>query len=348
MGSMPGVQGDARRPAAERVALTLAVVLHGASILLLPAVLGPRRDVAHSSGSSARIEIDIELLPPLRDGPALPEGTVAGAVPVGAPSRAGRAAAGSAAGAGEVLVAPEGYGEAPAPGPALPPDDYGPPEAGGGGYGIPGAGPPVWAIPGAVTAPGAAPAPTTPGSPRPVDPRIATRVLEGTLGASDRDKGLELEIGGVVARALEAAARQATLPHDCRASFEVSVGGGGEVLAVRHVSATAGDAASWRAVAERARASLSARRLPTRGRARRGAQVSVTVVSRFVDPGGSTEAGLLSNKSDVIHATYSVRVPDDKPMPAGAVKPIDTSSPFTKALPRGVAPVEHKSLDKGR
>ena len=166
---MSGVQPDARKPAAERIALTVAVLLHAASLLLLPAVIGPRRDVARSSGSGARTELDIELLSPLRDGPALPEGTVTGAVPVSARSMAGRAAAGSAPGAREVLVAPEGSGEAPAPGRAVSPDDYGPPEAGSGGYGIPGAGPPVWAIPDAVTAPDAAPAPTTPGSPRPVD-----------------------------------------------------------------------------------------------------------------------------------------------------------------------------------
>jgi hypothetical protein len=348
MRTMSGVHGDVRRPTGERAALALALLLHAGSLLLLPAVIGPRPEVARSSGAGSRTEIDIEPLPPLRDGPALPEGRISGAPPrLERSAAAANGVAGAAPGAGEVLVAPEGAGEAPAPGPALPPDDYGPPEAGG-SYGIPGAGPPVWAVPGAVTAPAPRAAPTTPGSPRPVDPRIATRVLEGTLGASDRDKGLELEIGGVVARALEAAARQTSLPHDCRASFEVGVGGGGEVLFVRHVSATAGDAATWRGVGERARASLSAKRLPTRGRARRGAQVSVTVVSRYVDPGGSREAGLLSNKSDVIHATYSVRLPDDKPMPAAAVKPIDTSSPFTKALPKGVAPVEHKSLDKGR
>lgn len=342
---MSGEARRDRRPLGERSALGLALLAHGSMLLLAAWTTEPRRDVARSSGVGVHTEIDLEPLPPLRDGAELPAGVVAVEIPPRA-AASGAARGGGVAG-GDALAVPEGAGESAPPAGVPAPDDYGPPEGGLGGYGMPG-GPPVWALPGAVDVPRPAPAPTTPGAPRATDPRIATRVLEGTLAAGDRDKGLELEVGGVVARALEASARQSTLPHDCRASFEVVVSGAGEVLAVRHVSATAGDAATWRAVAERARGSLSARRLAMRGRARNGAHVSVTVVSRYVDVNGAPGAGVMSNASDVIHATYAVRLPGDKPMPAGEVKPVDTSSPFTKALPKGVAPVEHKSLDKGR
>jgi hypothetical protein len=332
----------------ERRALIAALAVHVSLLAVLPELAPPRRLLAARSGLDEPVEIDLVPVGDARgDGPALEHGSAADL-----PQRAARRERRPSAGEGSIE---EGPASEPESGPREPgqgslgPDDYGPLAPDPRLVGPPGlGGPPVWSVPGAIEGTRPAPAPTTAGSARPVDPRIATRVLEGTLGTTDRAKGLEVPVGGIVARAFEDSARGTTLPHDCRASFEVHVGPAGEVIAVRHLSATAGDATTWQRVGSRAAAALKARPLPTGGRARRGAIVQVTVVSRFVYPSGSAEptaADALSNKSDVIHATVAVRIPGERPMPGSAVKPVDTSSPYTKALPRGVAPVEHKPVD---
>lgn len=331
-------------------ALLGAVAVHVTSLLALPHLAPLRLRALHIDVPAAAVEVDVVILPPGAPPDGLP-------LPVGAEPRperrelGRRATAGEHAQPGELVEpgAPSGAGPGTA-GPTGAGEDYGPVDPGGEGPRFGGL--PPWSIPGGGGAlPRSAPAPTTPGAPRKVDRDVASQVLRGTLGSGDRDKGLEVPLGGIVARAFADGARSMTLPHDSRATFEVVVDSAGKVIAVRHVSATAGDAALWQRLIAKVNTALAARALPTAGRARGGAIVSVTVVSRFVYPSGTAEpsmSDLGANKSDVIHATYSVRLPRERALPSGAVAPIDTSSPYTRALPKGVAPVEHKGLDPGR
>jgi hypothetical protein len=70
-----------------------------------------------------------------------------------------------------------------------------------------------------------------------------------------------------------------------------------------------------------------------------------------VYPSGSPErsySDIGSNKSDYVSSTYTITLAGDKPLPAEAPKPIDTRSPYMKALPGGVAPVEMKPLPPDR
>jgi len=163
----------------------------------------------------------------------------------------------------------------------------------------------------------------------------------------DRYKGLEVSVGGVTARAVEDAARRISLPHDCHASFEVRIGDRGEVLGVRALSSTAGDASLWDRVARGAQAALASRRLDMSSRARRGAIVIVRLESRYTYPSGSPDPQMSdggSNKSDYLHTTYTVTIPGEKPLPAGTPQPVGRRSRFTKELPTGIAPVEMKPL----
>lgn len=184
--------------------------------------------------------------------------------------------------------------EPPSGPPAAPPgDEYGgPPGAVPGVVGVlPGLGSrPAWAMPGVLPDAPARPsaAPTAPPAPRDVDRGVATQVLEGTLRKRDRELGLDAPAGGVVATALGDAVRASEAPSEARATFEVRLGPGGEVLGVRVVSASAGDAGTWERVAQRAKAALGARRLDM-GPGGKAATVTVKIESSLRYPAGSKD-----------------------------------------------------------
>ena len=78
-------------------------------------------------------------------------------------------------------------------------------------------------------------------------------------------------------------------PVDARATFEVKLGGGGQVESVRLVSASAGDAGTWARVVASARGSLGTRALQMSGDGK-GATVIVKVESNVQFPAGSKKA----------------------------------------------------------
>lgn len=180
----------------------------------------------------------------------------------------------------------------------LPADSFSPPEGPpgsgkGDGQGIITGlgGSPVWMVPGVVaSAPPPVPAPTKPPETRPTDSNIAGQVLGGALRKHDRELGLESPAGGVVASTLTSIVRNSEAPPDARATFEIKLGPSGNVLGVRVVSSTAGNASTWQNIAKRAAADLSSKTLGMTGdAANSGATVTVKIESKVVYPAGSRE-----------------------------------------------------------
>lgn len=180
----------------------------------------------------------------------------------------------------------------PPAGPSPPPgDEYGGPAAGSDVKTLPPGvgGPSLWSLPGMI--PSAAPpkpASTVASGPPPVDPNVAGQVLSGSLNSRDKTLGIGLPAAGAVATTLADAVRSSA-PVDARATFEVKLGGGGQVEGVRLVSATAGDAGTWARVVASAKGTLGARALQMNGDGK-GATVLVKVESYVQYPAGSKKA----------------------------------------------------------
>jgi hypothetical protein len=288
--------GESRWRAATWV---LAAALHlGIPVAAAVAPLSARPLEALSSGAARRDEIDIEALPVEPRRAAAPAPSEAGALPL--PQE--RPMAMAAAGATRVEGAPAG--EAPSEAPAAPqpgavpsPDDWSGPSSGGpDSVLVPGVnGAPVWAIPGAVNIPeraASAPAPTTPGSPRPVDKDIAGKILRGEQAAKDKALGLDLPAAGTVAAALASAVRTTATPSTGRATYEVRLGPTGQVLAVRMVSASGGGDDAWAEAGRIAAGNLARRKLVMSGAFAGGAVIMVDVASHLQLPaGGGSKSG---------------------------------------------------------
>jgi hypothetical protein len=193
-------------------------------------------------------------------------------------------------------TAPAPGGEGPPAAPGAPPG--GPPAGGPGApgeYSPPGSEPPalpglggapVWAVPGAVVGEGPRPAPTAPTAPTPVERDVASKVLTGTLRKRDKEIGIEMPAGGVVAGAIADSARTAETAGEARATFEVKLDAGGKVEGIKVKSFSAGNNATWQRVARQAASSLAARGLDTNGEP---ATVIVKVESQKRYPAGSKE-----------------------------------------------------------
>lgn len=205
--------------------------------------------------------------------------------PPGEGEKAGPAAAAAAAATGGSPAPPEGS----PPGEGSPSDTFSPLEGPAPITGL--GGTPAWAIPG-VLGPSASPAaaPTAAPAARPVDSNIAGQVLSGSLQKKDHAIGIDLPAGGVVASTIADAVRASEAPPDSRATFEVRLGPAGDVLGVRVVSSSAGNAATWERVAKGAGAALRGRGLSMNGdAASKGATVTVKIESKLVYPAGSKE-----------------------------------------------------------
>jgi len=176
---------------------------------------------------------------------------------------------------------------APPPAPAAPVDEYGgaPPPAPGPIAAVPGLGGPVWAVPGVVTAaPAGKPAPTTIEA-RPLDATAATRALTGTLHSRDKSIGLEIPAAGVVADTLASAVRASSIT-DTRATFEVDLDARGNVLGVRFVKSTDGDARQWSSIVASAKTALAGKSLQM-GNDNQAVTVVVKVQSKVQYPAGT-------------------------------------------------------------
>lgn len=312
----------------EAYAVAAALAVHVAILVVSPrpplAVPGSR-----PAGQSDQAETTIDLEPPKSDPapapaaalPELPEGAPAeeAAAPAKGPSAPrGEANAKIAAVVKEPSLEPPSAGPprgvaspeappAPPPGPAAGPagpapapptgprgpavDEYGGPAGGSDVAALPPGigGSRLWSIPGMV--PGAAPpkpASTVATGPAPVDTNIAGQVLSGSLSKKDKAVGIGLPAAGAVATTLADAVRSSA-PVDARATFEVKLGGGGQVESVRLVSASAGDAGTWARVVASAKGALGARALQMSGDGK-PATVIVKVESNTQFPAGSKKA----------------------------------------------------------
>ncbi len=219
-------------------------------------------------------------------------------------------------------VAPNGQPVEPPPAPAplpsssaLPPDEYGPapPDERAGGP-IPGLnGSPIWSMPGMIPSASAAPpAPTTAGKPREVDKDIAGIVLRKELKTKDKNLGLDLPAAGTVASAVGQAVRGSAAPAVARASFEVRLGPGGQVLGVRVAGFNAGASDVWERVAQAVKALLAGRALHMNDAYKKGGTVYVDVSSTLElpsgGPGGLEGAGARFDLSNIgAHAGRVVR-----------------------------------------
>ena len=272
----------------------LAAVLHlGIPLVAAMAPLSARLLEARSSGAGHRDEIDIESMPVERPR-VQPAESAPGAE---AAPQEQRPMAMAAAGATRVEGAPAAEapaGEAPAapqPGVVPSPEDWsGPPSGGPDGVLVPGVnGAPVWAIPGAVNVPQrppSAPAPTTAGTVRPTDKDIAGKILRGEQAAKDKALGLDLPAAGTVAAALASAVRTTATPSTGRATYEVRLGPGGQVLSLRMVSSSGGAQDAWAEAGRMAAGNLARKKLVMSGAFAGGAVVMVDVASHLQLPAG--------------------------------------------------------------
>jgi hypothetical protein len=312
-------------------------VRHEASFLLAAALshaafltvgIWARRPVAPemalSSGRNRTIEVEIDRTPP--PAPPVPPPRAERVSPdketepqpVARAARPPEAREQGPAGPQTGNVEPE-----PAPAPSVNPGVPSPDGVPGGSSEpapLPGlGGAPVWTLPGVLPdAPTAAPAPTAPPPPRPVDPKVADRVLQEGMAEQDKAKGIDLPAAGTVASTVAAAVRGSEVPADSHASIEVRLSGTGQVLGVRVVSSSSGNADAWARVAAAVKAQLAGRALAMGSTYAKGALVNVDVSSVLQLPAGPKgthfngsglgfdSSNLGAHKSQVVHTSYRV------------------------------------------
>jgi hypothetical protein len=106
-----------------------------------------------------------------------------------------------------------------------------------------------------------------------------------------------------VASIFRAAVQASDTPSDARATFAVALGPGGKVRSVKFISASAGSASQWEAIAATVKASLNAQKLALTGDYAKGANISIGVQSKMTMPSGAKPgAGIeasLTQKFDV-------------------------------------------------
>lgn len=173
----------------------------------------------------------------------------------------------------------------PAPGSA---DEYGaPPAAAPPSPGI-GLGPRLWEMAGGLDLGGGPAAPTKAPAARPLDGATPSQIIASTLRDADRAAGITMPSTAVVTSAVSVATRSVSVPHNTRATFEVKLGPGGNVLSARVLKHSGGNKAQWDAAAKSVAASLSGRGLDI-GQAK-SATVLVNVTTKHVYPAGTAKA----------------------------------------------------------
>ncbi len=181
-------------------------------------------------------------------------------------------------------------------------------------------GAPAWTVPGAIAPVEALPAPTAAPARAPVDPDVANRVIASTLRSRGKKAFVDVPAASVIAGTVATTMRSVAVPHNTRATFEVSLGPGGKLLGTRVLSSSGGDAAQWDAAAKSVAASLSKRALALGPDAdRTGATVKVTVTQKHVLPSGTTKGADLRPKcangfiNDIIDAADKAPRADTDP-----------------------------------
>lgn len=280
----------------------IAAGLHVA--LLLMALVAPPPPLAPFAAEPIEFAVEVEIAetrPPRPEAAArveMPRGETPRAEETPQPARVERPNAGTIVEPGPAptvapSVEPPASGEPTVPGPPASTSEYaGPPPAAQTGpmTGLPGLGGPAWSIPGVIPDMGKpAPAPTT-AAQVPVDPKVATKVLNKAMLEKDKALGLDLPAGGTVASSIRSAVQATDTPPDSRATFEVRLSATGQVLGVRVTSSSGGTSEMWARAASAAAAALKARTLAMTSSFANGAVVYVNVQSLLSLPDGTKSA----------------------------------------------------------
>ncbi len=149
---------------------------------------------------------------------------------------------------------------------------------------------PYWALPGApgieTEGGGDGPAAPTRTKKRKHDPDAATKAVSDGVRAKDGKLGLDFPGRGPIRAAFSSATYSADTPYESQAMFGLAVDPKGNVTQVRYVSHTGGTAGTWKKVAAAAAAQLKGTKLVMKSAFKKGATVSVVVVSKKKTPGG--------------------------------------------------------------
>lgn len=188
-------------------------------------------------------------------------------------------------------------------------------------------------------------APTTTPSARLVTGDTVNGVLNGTVQAQDKKKGITFPGAGVVSGTVTTAVRALPLPHNARGTIEVTIAPGGKVTSTRVVTSSAGDASTWDGVAKAIQGSLAGQTLDLGDVSSRGAMVRVTVTQKHVYPTGTAKGAdvkpVCANQviNDVIDAA------DNKPADPkeGSTVPLFTDEHGRPCIPVGVSAVADAS-----
>lgn len=193
-------------------------------------------------------------------------------------------------------------------------------------------------------APADAASTTTPGA-KVVTGDTVNNVLNGTVTAQDKKKGITFPGAGIVSGTVTTAVRALPLPHNARGTIEVTIAPGGKVTSTRVVSSSAGDAGTWDGVAKAIQGSLGGQTLDLGDASGTGAVVRLSVTQKHVYPTGTAKGAdvkpVCANQviNDVIEGA------DNKPADPkeGTTIPIFTDEHGRPCIPVGVSAVADAS-----
>lgn len=171
------------------------------------------------------------------------------------------------------------------------------------------------------------------------------KVLNGTVQAQDKKKGITFPGAGVVSGTVTTAVRALPLPHNARGTIEVTIAPGGKVTSARVVSSSAGDAGTWEGAAKAIRGSLAGQTLDLGDAKTSGAVIRLSVTQRHVYPTGTAKGAdvkpVCANQviNDIIDSA------DNKPASPteGTTIPIFTDEHGRPCIPVGVSAVADAS-----
>jgi hypothetical protein len=168
------------------------------------------------------------------------------------------------------------------------PDEYDDPESQS--FTMPGAigGPKVWELAheGEIGGNGP-PAPTEAPKQKKVSREAANDVLGAAIKEKDKKLGLQLPAAGTVSSAARDIVWSSDLPETTAGTIVVQLGPDGSVISVTVASAGPGSSAQWQAVAANLKASLAGRGLKLTDEYKKGAIITVSVLSKMQNPSGT-------------------------------------------------------------
>jgi hypothetical protein len=158
------------------------------------------------------------------------------------------------------------------------------------GFAMPGAfgGPKVWQMPdGVEIGQNGPPAPTEAPKAKKVGRDKANEVIASAIKEKDKNLGLQLPAAGTVSSTLRDAVWSSDLPETGMGVFVVVIGADGKVSSVKVAQQSGGTAAQWDAAAASAKAALVSRGLKLTDEYKKGAIVTVSILSKMQNPSGT-------------------------------------------------------------